>query len=367
MSMGFQFAHIETHARVRSRKAGKKASRPISEILAEVERQPGSCPHVADPQPPTLDHGGSVAELRAEIDRRCEAGKSENDGKAIRKDQRVMMSLVASNPRTTAELEDPEVRREYEAWKLRNVNWAKAWAFKQGGELITGLEHTDEVHPHLHFYILPNAGVMVRADALHPGKAATAAAGGPGAVRDQAYRVAMRQRQDDYHVAVGLPSGLTRIGPGRRRLSRAEWKVEQVEAKRSASILADVGRSHAEAKAIVARCQAKEAERLAEADRVMAERMAAADRRAGELVAAASTDRRKAADLAVTASDLIGQLRTTLERVSDRLHGAARKVAESIQPQSAVERARLNGFKGALDDYRRGRQASLSHAPALRP
>ncbi len=48
---------------------------------------------------------------------------------------------------------------------------------------------------------------------------------------DRAYRDAMRSWQDSYHRAVGVPTGLTRLGPARRRLSREAWHAEQVAAQ----------------------------------------------------------------------------------------------------------------------------------------
>ncbi|MBO6507581.1 MAG: hypothetical protein JJ979_03700, partial [Roseibium sp.] len=48
---------------------------------------------------------------------------------------------------------------------------------------------------------------------------------------DRAYRESMRAWQDSYHNAVGVRSGLTRLGPKRRRLSRKAWQAEQVAAQ----------------------------------------------------------------------------------------------------------------------------------------
>lgn len=99
--------------------------------------------------------------------------------------------------------------------------------------------HTDESHVHLHAYALHPSG---HADRLHPGKLAKkdsiAAALDAGhdkksanAFGDKAYVTAMRSWQDSYSQEVGLPHGLTRLGPARRRLSRGEWKAEQAAAK----------------------------------------------------------------------------------------------------------------------------------------
>ncbi|MNP20675.1 hypothetical protein D3C76_1132590 [compost metagenome] len=41
----------------------------------------------------------------------------------------------------------------------------------------------------------------------------------------------MRGFQDEYYEAVGAPCGMTRIGPGKRRLTREGWKAEQQQAE----------------------------------------------------------------------------------------------------------------------------------------
>src|SRR5690606_15877396 len=117
--------------------------------------------------------------------------------------------------------------------------------------------HIDESHVHLHAYGLHPSG---HADRLHPGKAAkkkaVEAAMSDGqekkaanAVGDKAYVEAMREWQDSYSLKVGLPHGLTRLGPARRRLSRAEWMAEKAAAKsvQQAKTMAAVARDAAQA------------------------------------------------------------------------------------------------------------------------
>ncbi len=48
---------------------------------------------------------------------------------------------------------------------------------------------------------------------------------------DAAYRKAMRDWQNSYFEAVAVKCGLTRVGPARRRLTRAEWQAEKTQAK----------------------------------------------------------------------------------------------------------------------------------------
>ena len=58
---------------------------------------------------------------------------------------------------------------------------------------------------------------------------------------DRAYRAAMRGWQDRYWESVGLPCGQTRLGPGRRRLTRAGHEAEKAQAGHAATLLAAVG------------------------------------------------------------------------------------------------------------------------------
>jgi hypothetical protein len=110
---------------------------------------------------------------------------------------------------------------------------------------VSVIRHEDESHPHLHAYLLPDDPVMTAAS-LHPGfraKTAAKAAGtqpgeGDKALSkraDTAYKVAMRAWLDDYHAKVARPCGMTRLGSGKRRLTREQWQQE----KRQADALRD--------------------------------------------------------------------------------------------------------------------------------
>lgn len=46
-----------------------------------------------------------------------------------------------------------------------------------------------------------------------------------------AFSEAMRETQDEFSRRVGQHFGLARLGPGRRRLTRAEWQAEQKQAE----------------------------------------------------------------------------------------------------------------------------------------
>ncbi len=94
------------------------------------------------------------------------------------------------------------------------------------------MEHTDEAHPHLHFYAVPLPGE--RFEVLHPGRQAAAEKARQGAkkgAQNAAYKQAMVGWQDGFQRAVAAHFGLTRRGPGKRRLTRGAWKAEQEQAR----------------------------------------------------------------------------------------------------------------------------------------
>ncbi len=219
-------------------------------MLDEAERRPEACLHVEAPQPPEVVAGMSLDELRALHNAMAgDARVTDATGKAkkVRVDQHTLATVVASHPGGT-----PEAVAK---WESLTVAWLRD---TYGNRLASIVRHTDEGHPHVHAYLLPDVGEM-RARALHPGvqakataKAESSASGDDAktanAKGDRAYKAAMRSWQDGYWQAVGLPCGLARIGPGRRRLSRAEWQAEQAQVERVASlqpVLAQVDRAEA--------------------------------------------------------------------------------------------------------------------------
>ncbi|MES0810059.1 hypothetical protein ABLO27_11300 [Roseibium sp. SCPC15] len=235
--MGFQFVHLEAYSRKED-----AAGRNVAWVLAEARREPEASLHVECPASPELIHGVSLDELAALHDERADAATTIlKNGKTrkIRRDQKSLLTVVASYPTPLKELEkDPAKRESLNRWEQRTVEWLRSL---HGDDLITVIRHTDERYPHLHAYILPQSDPELRALRLHPGHEAKHAVmdSAPEAkskkelnrIGDRAYRDAMRGWQDSYHKAVGIPSGLTRLGPARRRLSREAWHAEQVAAR----------------------------------------------------------------------------------------------------------------------------------------
>ncbi|TAV12595.1 hypothetical protein ELI37_19860 [Rhizobium leguminosarum] len=235
--MAFQFAHMQSYSR-----KGDSKGRSVSFVLAEARRDPAASVHVLKPLPPTVIHGVSIDEVERLHDARAEEARTTPHGgkpRRVRQDQHTIMTVVVSHPFKPEEVRADQGKcREIEAWERQNV----IWLLKQFGDgLVSVVRHEDESRWHLHAYVLPTLPDM-RASILHPGQQAKASimSSGPRTGEDDktlnrrgdaAYRSAMRDWQDQYFRAVGAPSGLTRLGPSRRRLQRDEWQAEQTQAQ----------------------------------------------------------------------------------------------------------------------------------------
>lgn len=220
--MSYQFMHAESFSRSTPKKQNKNKTPKlnIAGVMAEATRQPGNHPHVDEPSPPILIYG-NPPEL---IEQKCEdwaAGTLDAKGRAPRKDALCLLAGVFSMPR---EETTPEA---WEKVKKDAIKWLEA---KYGDRLQTVLEHTDEEHPHCHFFVIPRPGE--RFDSIHDGHLAERLAKENGKNRKEqnvAYRAAMREVQNDYYDVVGAPNGLVRLGPKRRRLTRAQWMAEKAQ------------------------------------------------------------------------------------------------------------------------------------------
>ncbi|APE97090.1 plasmid recombination protein [Pseudomonas putida] len=212
---GFQFIHIESYARTAAK--GKTGNHSVSSIVAEARRDAGHSPHVESPQSPLYLQGASLDVLEAT----CEAYAAtitDTKGRKMRRDGLCLLAGVVSAP-------DDFTEAQWSTLSCDTLNWLKK---RFEDRLRTTVAHLDESHDHLHFFIVPRDGE--RFDEVHPGKAAARRAKTQGLAKgdqNKAYIAAMRAFQDDFFEEVGARNGLARIGPGRRRLTRAEWKQEQ--------------------------------------------------------------------------------------------------------------------------------------------
>lgn len=214
---GIQFAHIEGYARKGGidHKTGERVKN-ISEVAGEAERVPEYCPHVENPQPPILHFGVMPSAVVKESEAWAEQAK-DAIGRKLRIDGLCFAAGVITFPK--------ERKDDWPAYRDAAINDLK----KRYGDCLKSIvEHTDEEHPHIHFYVVPKAGE--RFDSVHDGYRAANEAKAAGAKKGEqntAYNTAMKGWQDSLYQSFGLPFGLARLGPKRRRLTRKEWRIEQ--------------------------------------------------------------------------------------------------------------------------------------------
>lgn len=378
--MAYQFVHMGNFSR-----KGDHQGRSTSFVFGEATRRPDASLHVRDPLPPVVVHGLPLEEVERLHDERAAQAKTTPRGgkeRAVRKDQHTLCTVVASHPYTVAEVRaDPVKRAEVAEWERRNVAWMK----KQfGGALVSVIRHEDEVHWHLHAYALPPDRAM-KASLLHPGQVAkaTVLAAGPRSGEDQksvikrsdhAYKAAMRKWQDGYHQAVAVPCGLTRLGPARRRLTRAEWQAEKVQAKalkttvERAKAIQVQGREFVQAaKAVASAETAKVAQVKAAADR--AAEKARREREWAEKASAEATRARQAAEESQRSAERLkglgGRLRSffdglRISKVRDVVASEFRERLDHAQRLLDVARGDVTAEKERRREVERKAEASAA-------
>ena len=244
---GPQFLHLQSYS-CKPNKIGQS----VQQVLDEAARKPEFSMHVDGPKPPNIVYGMSPQQVRKKHDEIVATGYVDatlKDGtvarRGIRKDRHTLLTAVASYPLLTEQVaEGAAARAEYERWIELNVRWLKEMF---GDRLVSVVEHVDEEHPHIHAFILPLGDVSCSARHLNPAwqvkeEAETLAreSGKPSkdAVKlgNLAYRARGRELQDQYFDEVGLPAGLTRVGPKRERLSREQWRQRKEQARRDADL-----------------------------------------------------------------------------------------------------------------------------------
>lgn len=207
----FQFIRAEVYARRASINPKSKSEYSAADIIGEALRDEGHCPHVENPEPPRYLIG-SEAETRAMLERINENASKYRDpvGRKMREDAAVLLAGVASFPRDAA-VKDPDL---YKKWETMTVDYLKN---KYGDNLRAVVQHNDEEHPHIHFYVYSDT--EVNAKMLHDGY--------KNGSSPAKYKAGTKAFQDEYFEQVASHCGLARTGPKRRRLSRAEWHAEQ--------------------------------------------------------------------------------------------------------------------------------------------
>lgn len=190
----------------------------VAAILAEASRDADFCGHVEEPDEPVWIVG-SAAPITAAVQHFMQTPATylkANGRQAWRKrrrDARCLIGGVCSWPTAMADIRqlarqhqdaaDRELRRIRE-WVRKTRDWLLR---KWGDRFIAMLFHTDESHPHIHFFVVGDA------TQLHPGLAAEWRDGKRLESRKEkiaAYKAAMAQLLDDYHSEVGCNCGLSR-------------------------------------------------------------------------------------------------------------------------------------------------------------
>lgn len=221
---GFNFAHVDFFARKVSAKKSSAKSKgkqwTASDIASEAMRDAGNCPHVMNPLPPKILYGVGAHEA-VSAGYEWAANTKDSLGRGIRSDAPIMSAGVVSLPR--------ERETEWDAFKLDVVDALKR---RYGDRLLSIVEHLDEEHPHLHFYLVP---LPTDKDfiACHNGYAARLRANRDKkkpAEQKHEYRAAMIEWQDWAYQAFGEKWGLSRVGPRRQRLDRLSYLLEKNEA-----------------------------------------------------------------------------------------------------------------------------------------
>lgn len=222
---GYQFAHIDGYARQGGMaKTGRVLS--AQQIADEAERKPGAHPHVKKPEPPIQRYGATPSEAVQMATAWAEQAVDPK-GRKLRIDGLCLGAGVVSVPKNLPDELWPEYRNAV-------IRYLKA---QHGDRLKSVVEHVDEPHRHIHFYLVPLPGESF--GAVHPGVAAARASAARGerkGLQRAAFNQAMRTWQDEIH-SVSADFGLARIGPRRRRLSRAGWNAEQCALSAHATII----------------------------------------------------------------------------------------------------------------------------------
>lgn len=201
--------------------AVKKPRANVAGVLGEVMREEGYCSHVDAPQAPNFLYGdeATLRSMPARIELNLEAyEKRHNLKRSIRSDAHVLLAGTATFPR---ELEQSDPAR-YIEWRQKTLDYLKK---KYGDNLQCVVEHQDEDHPHLHFYVM--SAEHVNAKELHDGYIASSAFKSMTNDANDAYNGAMRNFQTNYYEEVGHSCGLLRDGPRRKRMPRDAYKAQQ--------------------------------------------------------------------------------------------------------------------------------------------
>ncbi len=367
--MAFQFVRVELFSR-----KGKEG-RGTGFVFDEVARVPSASIHVQEPGTPIVVHGMAPDALRELHDERAAEARTEVKGgkvRAIRQDQNTLAGIVLSYPVTMDEYRaKPEVVTRVLDWERRSIAWLRG---QFGDRLVSVVRHEDESHPHLHAYVLPDDPAMTAAH-LHPGFRAKAAAKAAGAQpeeddkalsrrADAAYKSAMRAWLDDYHAKVAQPCGMTRLGPGKRRLTREQWHAEKRQAEALRDTLAKAEALRTKGDAFIATTKEKADRIIVEAAAARASAVKATETAQAAIVAARTAEKaaRQRVETARTASERAARDTRAAKRLSG-LGGLLRGLWDGLRKSKVAARIRKT-VESEVDDLRQQTSAAAERASA---
>lgn len=224
-----QFIHIETYGKKSAKKAERKnlnhnsdvRQTTISGVLAEARRDVGFTSHIDEPHAPALLWGSPLQEVEQMAEdyyNNTYTVDKNGKQKRLRSDASIILAGVISID-----------RKDEEIWHDYKKDAFKFLREKYGDKLKSVIEHMDEAHPHIHFYVLEDIGGKL--NDLHDGKRAVANLTKEEKKNQQFhYTKAMTEFQDDFFEKVSKKYGLDRIGEKpKTRLSRNEYLKQQKE------------------------------------------------------------------------------------------------------------------------------------------
>lgn len=199
-------------------------------ILNEADRVPGFIAHVPEPQTPKW-HLGSRQQIELAITKYMSepAPLRNKDGAVVgrkrRVDHRCLVAGVASWPdpmELCLSSTYPKERHDtLKKWLLLTLAWLKK---QYGDKLIAACTHSDESHPHVHFFVVGDA------QRIHPGMRNELVNDRRLVVPDErfvAHKAGLKQWLDDFFADVAQPCGLHR-STGARQIWRIRDRATRV-------------------------------------------------------------------------------------------------------------------------------------------
>ncbi|KNC31019.1 hypothetical protein FF38_07703, partial [Lucilia cuprina] len=171
-------------------------------VISEARRDHGFTSHIEHVEAPKLLYGTDLNQLEQLVDHYSENAfiyDKNNKKKKLRADASVLLGGVISLDRKDID--------QWEDYKKDSINYLKS---KYKDNLKTIIEHTDEAHPHIHFYVIAPVGQLI--NNLHEGKNAVLEAKKNKHKNQQSeYIKAMTKFQDDFYERVSKKYGFSRI------------------------------------------------------------------------------------------------------------------------------------------------------------